>query len=133
MCRKEEHLTQEHRTLLTELAEDIQKLASEPSLFDRDSWDSWQDRYMLLQMRISHEELLQFTRIANTLQAMQLTSIAELVGLQRQIDALTLKLDSLTVIVDENFVQPVERLKREVEQLTVTPVDSTGTEQPLWG
>ncbi len=112
--RKDSELTD---TRLTELAEEMQHLALEPAKDNRAPWESWQDRYMLLQIQIAHEELRQFTRIANTLQAMQIDSVAELIGLQRQIDALSLKLGNLETVIDADILTPaVKRLKGEIKQ-----------------
>jgi len=82
------------------LKQELDKLAELQDDLERDDQTAWEvlsNRQTMLHLEMSHEELVQMTSIANALNAMQLDSVAELVGLKRQIDALFNEVHDLQV------------------------------------
>ena len=103
---------------LLELKQELDKLSQFEEELEGDSITSWevlQTRAMVLQMEMSHEELVQMTSLLNVLNAMQLNTIAELVGLQRQIDDLSELVDGLQALQDEKHLSHQDHIDKVFE------------------
>jgi hypothetical protein len=104
---------------LLELKQELTKLAQLEEDVEGDSMASWEVlsiRQTMLHLEMSHEELVQMTSIANALNAMRLDSVAELVGLKRQVDHLFDKVADLQALQNGHLMSQQDHLDKVFEQ-----------------